>query len=155
MEEAKDEANKVDAKEMEQLLREGAYAMLMEDDDGDAQDFMSNDIDQILQKRSHTTISEAGPTTESWLNKKRKSGGRTKKSIFTGGAMGDAAEVDVNDPDFWKKVLPDLVTPDSMVDIFQSDFENTEETPKVATIRKYFKDLQQMMNGLLDLNSRG
>lgn len=24
------------------------------------------------------------------------------------------AEIDVNDPDFWKKVLPDLVTPDIM-----------------------------------------
>ena len=154
MGEAQDE-NKVDAKEMEQLLREGAYAVLMGEDDNDAQDFMSNDIDEILQKRSHTTVSEAGPTTESWLNKKRKSGGRTKKSIFTGAAMGDAAEVDVNDPEFWKKVLPDLVTPDSMVDIFQSDFENAEEPPKTAITRKYFKDLQQMMNGLLDLNSRG
>ena len=69
--------------------------------------------------------------------------------------MGEAAEVDVNDPEFWKKVLPDLVTPDSMVEIFQSDFENAEEPPKVATMRKYFKDLHQMMNGLLDLNSRG
>ena len=79
MEEAKDE-NKMDAKEMEQLLREGAYAVLMADNDDDAQDFMSNDIDEILQKRSHTTISEAGPTTESWLNKKRKSGGAPRRA---------------------------------------------------------------------------
>ena len=143
-----------DAKEMEQLLREGAYAVLMEEDDGEAEDFLANDIDQILQKRSHTTVTEAGPTTESWLNKKKKRG-RTKKSVFKGEDDGDAAEIDVNDPDFWKKVLPDLVTPESMQEMFQAEFEGAEEAPKSAVVRKYFKDLSQMMKGLLDLNSRG
>jgi len=31
--------------------------------------------------------------------------------MFTGESAMEHAEVDVNDPDFWKKVLPDLVRP--------------------------------------------
>ena len=34
--------------------------------------------------------------------------------MFTGESSMEHAEIDVNDPDFWKKVLPDLVTPDIM-----------------------------------------
>jgi superfamily II DNA/RNA helicase len=154
MDEAQEKKDKVDTKEMEQLLREGAYAVLMEEDDGEAEDFLADDIDKILQKRSHTTVTEAGPTTESWLNKKKKRG-RTKKSVFKGQDDGDAAEIDVNDPDFWKKVLPDLVTPESMQEAYQTQFEGATEPAKQGEIRKYFKDLSQMMKGLLDLNSRG
>jgi hypothetical protein len=29
--------------------------------------------------------------------------------MFTGESAAKHAEIDVNDPDFWKKVLPDLV----------------------------------------------
>jgi hypothetical protein len=32
-----------------------------------------------------------------------------RKSMFTGELAMEHAEIDVNDPDFWKKVLPDLV----------------------------------------------
>ena len=75
-------------------------------------------------------VTETGQPTESWLNK-RKSTNKTKyaflfsfplfsnpylsaptlnrKSLFTGDLAKEHAEIDVNDPDFWKKVLPDLV----------------------------------------------
>jgi hypothetical protein len=49
---------------------------------------------------------------ESWLNKKKKV--KTRKSLFTGASSAEHADIDVNDPDFWRKVLPDLVTPDMM-----------------------------------------
>ena len=105
-------SGKLDPKEMEQLLREGAYSLMLEDDDDDMQDFREQDIDNILKKRAHVMVTEGGQQTESWLNKKKKS--KTRKSRFTGGSSTEHGDIDVNDPDFWKKVLPDLVTPDSM-----------------------------------------
>ena len=41
--------------------------------------------------------------------------------MFTGESSLEHAEIDVNDPDFWKKVLPDLVTPDIMFERLTDD----------------------------------
>ena len=41
--------------------------------------------------------------------------------MFTGESSMEHAEIDVNDPDFWKKVLPDLVTPDIMFERLTDD----------------------------------
>ena len=142
---------KVDAAEMEALLREGAYAVLMDDNEEDIKEFCEEDIDQILTKRSHVFISEGGQQTESWLNK-RKKGGRTKKSVFTGDTSTKHQDIDVNDPDFWKKVLPDLVTPESMVERFESEIEGGEVSTK--DIKKFFKDLSACMDGMVDLYRR-
>ncbi|KAJ1392125.1 hypothetical protein B484DRAFT_459445 [Ochromonadaceae sp. CCMP2298] len=43
--------------------------------------------------------------------------GRVSKSAFTGASAKDHAEIDVDDPDFWKKLLPDLVTPDILLQV--------------------------------------
>ncbi len=107
---AKKQEEKMTAKEMEQLLREGAYAVLLEDDE-EVKAFCEQDIEAILAQRTHTIITEGGgddKKTESWLNKKKNS--KTRKSLFTGDSSLAHAEIDVNDPDFWKKVLPDLVS---------------------------------------------
>jgi chromodomain-helicase-DNA-binding protein 7 len=98
---------KLDSKELEQLLREGAYAVMMEDDGKEIQEFCEQDIDSILMQRSHTIVTEGAVQTESWLNKRKN---KTTKSMFTGDTATEHADVDVNDPDFWKKVLPDLVS---------------------------------------------
>lgn len=107
---AKKQEEKMTAKEMEQLLREGAYAVLLEDDE-EVKAFCEQDIDAILAQRTHTVVTEGGgedKKTDSWLNKKKNS--KTRKSMFTGDSSLAHAEIDVNDPDFWKKVLPDLVS---------------------------------------------
>jgi superfamily II DNA/RNA helicase len=111
---------KMDAKEMEQLLREGAYAVLLEDDTDMIKEFYEQDIDKILEQRAHTIVTDGSNATESWLNKHKKSG-KTSKSMFTGDSAKEHAEIDVNDPDFWKKVLPDLVTPDLMLERLKDD----------------------------------
>ena len=114
-------------------------------------------------------ITEGGQQTESWLNKKKKN--RTKyviiiiifvlltltiihilirtrrKSLFTGELAMEHAEIDVNDPDFWKKVLPDLVTPDTMLErLADGSLMSNDEDDRDA-IEKYMKDLNQMMEG--------
>ena len=66
---------KMDAKEMEQLLREGAYAVLLEDDAEIIKEFYEADIDNLLKQRSHVLVTEGNSTgTESWLNKRKKAG---------------------------------------------------------------------------------
>ncbi len=150
---------KLDAKEMEQLLREGAYAVLLEDDADVIKEFYEQDIDQILEQRAHVLVSEGGGgPTESWLNK-RKATGRTSKSMFTGESAKEHAEIDVNDPDFWKKVLPDLVTPDLLLERLKDDSilgggEDGDDDAARDAIEKFMRDLTMMMEGMLDLNRR-
>jgi hypothetical protein len=82
-------------------------------------EFVEEDIDSILSNRTHTLVSEAGQKTENWLNKKQKIP-KARKSMFTGDSSLEHAQIDVNDPDFWKKVLPDMINPDTMIDRLSS-----------------------------------
>ena len=150
---------KMDAKELEQLLREGAYAVLMEDSNEELKTFYEQDIDSILDQRTHVIREDRSTAGSSIFNKQKH---RARKSVFTGESATQFAEVDVNDPDFWKKVLPDLVTPDSMLQrLSDPDFEaddDDDETPfgsRNAAVKKYINDLAKMMEGILDLQRRG
>lgn len=168
---------KMDAKEMEALLRQGAYAVLLEDDEGAVNEFCEQDIDSLLDQRAHVRVVE-GQQTESWLNKRKKNS-LTKKSMFTGATAMEHAEIDVNDPDFWRKVLPDLVTPEMMLDTLNElskrgkqlakdededvecgeDEDEEEEREReredlTACCGKFFTDITQMMEGILDLQRR-
>jgi hypothetical protein len=62
---------------------QGAYALMLEDDDAEMEKFNEMDIDQLLNQRSHKIVTEGQKTTSSWLNKKKKAG-KTKRSRFTG-----------------------------------------------------------------------
>jgi hypothetical protein len=102
----KGDDGKPTAKEMEQLLKKGAYALL-DDDDVEAQEFVRDDIESILKKRTRTRVIE-GTKTASWLNKQ----GMVTKSKFTSDSK--SAALDMDDPNFWEKVMPDFVTPSIM-----------------------------------------
>lgn len=147
IEEENKKNEKMDGKEMELLLREGAYAVLLEDDSENIREFCEQDIESLLEQRAHIVVSEGNQKTESWLNKRGK--GKTRKSMFTGESAMEHAEIDVNDPDFWKKVLPDLVTPDSMLERLHEGGLEDEDA-----MEKFMKDLTQMIEGMLDLNRR-
>ena len=90
--------------EMEQLLKKGAYALLDDEHDDVTQEFCTDDIDAILRKRTRTRVVE-GAKTSSWLN---KAGMVVSKSKFT---TEDGEQLDMDDPLFWQKVMPDFVTP--------------------------------------------
>jgi hypothetical protein len=163
---------KMDAKEMEALLRQGAYAVFSDDQESEnlTKEFCEQDIESILDQRAHVRVVEGNqPSTENWLNTKKLP--KTKKSMFTGASAMEHAEIDVNDPDFWKKVLPDLVTPDIMLDRFNDiapnkkqsrkdeddeDDEDDEEDLEMTTaaMEKFMVDMHQMMDGTLDLHRR-
>ena len=107
--EKEQEDDKPSQKEMEQLLKRGAYALLEDDNDEITQQFCSDDIDAILAKRTRTRVVE-GAKTASWLNKQ---GMVVSKSRFSAEVGGD--ELDMADPMFWQKVMPDFVTPSIMM----------------------------------------
>jgi hypothetical protein len=95
----------IDAKEMEMLLRKGAYAML-EDGDEEVTAFCEGDIDSILSSNTRKVVDEKREKTESWLSKRKGVAGRHKvtKQTFTAESSTQHADVDVDDPEFWNKV---------------------------------------------------
>ena len=117
--------------QIEKLLKHGAYDIFKEDKDGacrhpllhppalfcqpyshffspgtsekESNDFISQDIDSILARRAKTVVHE---NTGSNSN---AAGGTFSKASFknTNSDGVDSAEVDVDDPDFWTKVVGD------------------------------------------------
>ena len=108
-----DEDDRPSSKEMEQLLKKGAYALLEDENDEMGKAFCADDIDSILAKRTRTRVVE-GTKTASWLNKQ---GMVVSKSKFTLDSKSTA--IDVDDPLFWQKVMPDFVTPSIMLQKLQ------------------------------------
>lgn len=98
------------SKEMEQLLKKGAYALIEDENDEIGKEFCADDIDSILAKRTRTRVVE-GAKSASWLN---KAGMIVSKSRFAAEESA-SAKVDVDDPMFWQKVMPDFVTPTIML----------------------------------------
>ncbi|PNI60033.1 CHD6 isoform 7 [Pan troglodytes] len=75
--------------EVEDLLRKGAYGALMDEED-EGSKFCEEDIDQILQRRTHTiTIQSEGK------------GSTFAKASFV--ASGNRTDISLDDPNFWQK----------------------------------------------------
>jgi superfamily II DNA/RNA helicase len=130
------EDDKPTQQEMEQLLKRGAYALLEDDNDEITREFCADDIESILAKRTRTRVVE-GTKTASWLN---KNGMVVSKSKFS--AEGGES-LDMDDPLFWQKVMPDFVTPSIMLrklNDLQDDIEGTVRGPGRGRGRK--KNLQ-------------
>lgn len=95
--------------EVEKLLRHGAYDMFREEQEGAAEkesnEFLNQDIDTILERRSTTLVHENTGTGS------RAAGGKFSKASFNA-ASGikssherDTTDVDIDDPDFWTKMV--------------------------------------------------
>ncbi|ORX92777.1 hypothetical protein K493DRAFT_263097 [Basidiobolus meristosporus CBS 931.73] len=76
-------------KEVEELLKKGAYGALLSDDHDSAK-FCEEDIDQILQRR--TTVIK---------HETNEKGSVFSKATFS---VGNSDDVDIDDPDFWDKL---------------------------------------------------
>jgi len=102
------ESENMTKEEVEKLLRHGAYDMFREEQEGAAQkeseDFMELDIDTILERRSKKVVHENTGTGS------KAAGGTFSKASFsnrdsTNGASGVDQDVDIDDPDFWTKMV--------------------------------------------------
>mmetsp|Transcript_21082 Transcript_21082/g.58594 ORF Transcript_21082/g.58594 Transcript_21082/m.58594 type:complete len:2371 (-) Transcript_21082:379-7491(-) len=95
--------------EVERLLRHGAYDIFNEDKAGTAEaesnDFVQQDIDSILSRRSRKIVHGNTGTGSS------AAGGTFSKASFVHkipskeGEKGSAEDIDINDPDFWSKMV--------------------------------------------------
>lgn len=84
------------------------YALIEDENDEEGEAFCADDIDNILEKRTRTRVVE-GTKTASWLNKQ---GMVVSKSKFSSEKSG--ADLDMDDPLFWQKIMPDLITVSTM-----------------------------------------
>jgi hypothetical protein len=96
--------------EIEKLLRHGAYDIFNEDSAGTAEaesnDFVQQDIDSILLGRSRTVVHD------NTGSKSNAAGGTFSKARFnvaktpdTAKGKGKHEDIDIEDPDFWKKMV--------------------------------------------------
>ncbi|XP_071091615.1 chromodomain-helicase-DNA-binding protein 8-like isoform X2 [Haliotis cracherodii] len=76
-------------KEIEELLKKGAYGALMEDDKA-GDEFCEEDIDQILQRRTQVIQIES-----------EGKGSTFAKASFS--MTSNRSDIDINDPNFWQK----------------------------------------------------
>jgi hypothetical protein len=99
------------AKEIDQLLKKGAYDVFRDDDDKEAERFMETDIDQLLE-HSSKTVSYDATATSSLGNGL----GSFSKASFVASTDDGAKDVDLDDPDFWSKAVGLDAPPDEIPD---------------------------------------
>lgn len=88
------------AKEIDELLKKGAYDVFRDEDDTEAERFMKRDIDQLLENSSKKVT--YGTTATSSLG----SGlGSFSKASFVADTGSGEKDVDLDDPDFWSKAV--------------------------------------------------
>jgi hypothetical protein len=87
------------AKEIDSLLKKGAYDVFRDDDDDEGKKFMETDIDQLLERNASTVT--YGPNQD---NTSGGLGSFSKASFVTDTGDGDK-DVDLDDPDFWQKAV--------------------------------------------------
>ena len=111
-------------KEIEKMLRNGVYNM-MNDDDTEVDSFCSQDIDQILEKRTRVFTNKFDGSESSFSKAQFKS---------------ETDNIDLDSKDFWAKVLPEIDTNDL-----------SEDTPAVRGCRVHgSNDLQKASEMLHD-----
>ncbi|KAL7543718.1 hypothetical protein ACHAXR_013003, partial [Thalassiosira sp. AJA248-18] len=135
------EDDKPTSKEMEQLLKRGAYALLEDENDEIGKEFVADDIESILEKRTRKRVVE-GAKTASWLNKK---GMNVTKSKFA--SESESAGINVDDPLFWQKVMPDFLTPEILLNKM-GEMEEAFEKPVKGRPKKGKKSGENDAMGL-------
>eukprot|EP00003_Mantamonas_plastica_P008523 TRINITY_DN1750_c1_g1_i1.p1 TRINITY_DN1750_c1_g1~~TRINITY_DN1750_c1_g1_i1.p1 ORF type:complete len:254 (-),score=112.51 TRINITY_DN1750_c1_g1_i1:958-1719(-) len=95
--------NQLGKQEVNDLLKHGAYDVFRDDEDDESKKFEESDIDSILERSTSTVVDTAAKAAESG-NVTSKLASYNTATFFSDNADED---VDVNDPDFWKKLLPE------------------------------------------------
>jgi len=103
------------ADDLEKILREGAYAMFDQECEKRAREFGEADIETILAK--NTRVVDMTKSTGGDGDQRRSAvltHGTVNKTSFTMRDGAGAAKVDLDDPEFWQKVLPDFANADRL-----------------------------------------
>lgn len=92
------EEKKLNKKEIDALLKHGAYDIFREGQD-EGEQYYEEDIDKILERSSFTLKSDQQAAGEG-------GGALSAFSKASFCSASSAPDVDLDDPDFWKKILP-------------------------------------------------
>lgn len=89
----------IQAREIDELLKKGAYDVFRDEvDDKESKQFMETDIDSLLERSSRrVTYGNTDSSISSGL-------GSFSKASFVA-SSGDGEDIDLDDPDFWKKAV--------------------------------------------------
>jgi chromodomain-helicase-DNA-binding protein 7 len=87
------------ARQIDELLKKGAYDVFRDDDDKEAEQFMETDIDQLLVRSAKKVTYGVGATSSLGSGL----GSFSKASFVTNTNHGEE-DVDLDDPNFWKTV---------------------------------------------------
>ena len=112
-EKANSEKN-LNKKDVEELLKHGAYNLLQDDkSDEKSKTFCEADIEEILKTKS-TRINVAQTSEEGAASSMSQAGSKFSRASFVSEGSGN---VDINDPDFWKKIIgvADVAEEDSQI----------------------------------------
>ena len=133
---------------IETMLKQGAYGLLNDPDDEDAKKFYEADIETILANNSHSVRKEGdGQRSESNM--------MHSLSKMTFHSAGADADIDVNDPDFWDKMVPmteaERLSPDRLLGQLTvgSDLDTREQRDA------FFKDMGESVRRTVEARSVG
>jgi hypothetical protein len=95
--------------EVEKLLRHGAYDIFNEDKAGaserESSDFVEQDIDSILERRSRKVVHENTGTGSAAAGGTFSKASFVSKTPSNDSGQAVTEDIDINDPDFWKKMV--------------------------------------------------
>lgn len=125
------------AKEIDALLKKGAYDVFRDEDDNEAQKFMETDIDQLLeQSATKVTYGTANTSISSGL------GSFSKASFVTDTGDGDK-DVDLDDPDFWAKAVGLAAPIETPEEIAQMIDDGVKRSRKQVQVYDPFADMNE------------
>ncbi|KAM6430240.1 chromodomain-helicase-DNA-binding protein 9 isoform 6-T6 [Liasis olivaceus] len=125
-------------KEIEDLLRRGAYGAIMDEED-EGSKFCEEDIDQILQRRTKTiTIESEGR------------GSTFAKASFV--ASGNRTDISLDDPNFWQKWAKKA---EIDIDAISGRNSLVIDTPRIRKQTRPFSATKDELAELSDIESEG
>lgn len=137
--------SKLDKKEIDALLKYGAYDLFNEKADQASETFCEEDIDQILSKR--TTVLKSGGNEESYTPSTFSTATFSSETVTTA----DGEEVRVDDVNFWEKMLPDNKSaPKLLQRLTSGEAYRSEEL-----MAEFFADLNDQVALIIDLRQQG
>ncbi len=126
------------AKEIDELLKKGAYDVFRDDDDTEAKLFMETDIEELLERSSRTVTYG---NTETSISKGL--GSFSKASFVTSDAAGN--DIDLDDPNFWSKAIG-FQAPEETLDeniIMTGEKRSRKQVQVFDPYASYFEDEQK------------
>ena len=132
----------VQAKEIDELLKKGAYDVFRDDDDTEAKQFLDSDIDQLLERSAKKVT--YGNTNASSMSSGLGSFSKASFVADTGEAGGK--DIDIDDPDFWSKAVgleAPVETPEEIAQMIDDGVKRSRKQVQVFDPYAPFAEAEQ------------